>query len=130
MSDLQRFLHRASARPFAYGRHDCCTVAARWVLLRTEIDVLQGHRYKSLADGRRQLEAAGLKSHVELFEMALPGKTTLSLVAGDIAVLPGRSRIAALGIVQRGGERIWCFGPEGAGSVPLDAAKRGFGVAP
>ena len=127
MTDLQRYLDHASAKPFKYGRHDCCTVAARWVLLATERDVLRGHRYTSLADGRRQMKEAGVKNHVDIFALSLPKKPRLMLVAGDIAVMPG-DRMAALGIVQPGGERVWCFGPDGVGTAPLTAAKYGFGV--
>ena len=128
MADLRAYLADASSRPFCYGAHDCCTVAAGWVQAATGRDVLRGHSYANLRDGLRQLAAHGLSGHVDIFARVLPQIATLRLVAGDIAVLDGFD-LPALGIVQPGGESVWCFGPDGAGTVPLTAAKYGFRAA-
>lgn len=124
---LQDFLNRASQEPFSYGRHDCCTVAAEWVMIARGVDILQGQTYENLRVAKQLLRDAGYRSHVDAFAEMLPRKSTLSLVEGDVAVMSGR-KLPALGIVMRGGERVWCFGPDGAGSVLLTHAKYGFGV--
>lgn len=126
---LQAFLDAASSKPFRRGHHDCVRIAARWVLLQTDRDVLEGHTYSSLAEGKRKLREAGLRSHIDIFARALPRKSTLALSPGDIAVVPDR-RAPTVGIVMPGGERIWCFGKSGAVSVPLSAARGGFAVVP
>lgn len=129
MKNLRAYLTEVAASPFRYGRHDCCTVAAIWVQAQTGKDVLRGNSYKSLKDGMRQLEAHGFKTHVDAYGATLERVNALSLVAGDVAVLPGADGMPALGIVLPGGEAIWCFGPGGAGTVPLTTAQYGFRTA-
>lgn len=125
--NLRQYLTDASARPFRYGRHDCCTVAAGWVLTVNGRDMLEGHRYGSLREGVSLLEANGLTSHADVFARHLPRSARLNLRAGDIAVIDGTDR-EALGIVMPGGERVFCFEHGGAASIALTACKYGFEV--
>jgi hypothetical protein len=111
-----------------YGRHDCCTVARGWALAVTGIDVFGGDSYANLKDGMEKLAALGHEDHTGLFAAVFRRVPKLRLREGDIAVLPGGDGTAALGIVQSGGETIWCFGPGGAWVCPLTAAEYGFEV--
>ncbi|SDW78472.1 DUF6950 family protein [Roseicitreum antarcticum] len=124
---LTDYIKTASARPFRYGRHDCCTVAAGWVLLATGRDVLEGHRYTTLREGVALLAAHGMRSHADVFARVLPRAARLLLRAGDIAVIEGQER-DALGIVLPGGERVFCFRRGGVATIPITACKHGYEV--
>lgn len=50
-----------NATPFAWGTHDCCTLAADCVLAMTGVDQMAGYRggYKTAAGATRKLAKAG-----------------------------------------------------------------------
>lgn len=121
------YINATSARPFRYGRNDCCTMAAGWVHVVTGKDVLEGHRYSSLREGRALLDSHGMASHADVFARHLPRAPVLALMAGDVAVIAGDSA-DALGIVMPGGERVFCFERGGTATVALTACKYGFKV--
>ena len=127
-SMLRDYLATVSRQPFQWGKHDCCTVAAEWVLQVTGQHVLPGYRYKTLKGGLSLVRRRGFAGYVEVFAASLLDCPVLMLRPGDLAVMEGDS-YPAMGIVMPGGERVWCFGPDGCGSVPLTEARRGFRVA-
>lgn len=57
---LDGYLRQRAARPFAWGRQDCCTYAADWVLLATGKDPMAGLRGLDTAvAARRTLQELG-----------------------------------------------------------------------
>lgn len=113
MTDLRSFLHAAEARSFRYGRHDCCTVAAAWIMLCGGPDVLHGRRYTSLRDGLERAAAEGHDDHLPWLEEACARIPVLMARAGDLVVYL-QARLPAVGIVRPGGEDALYIGPSGA----------------
>lgn len=124
---LIRFLALAAAKPFAPGRHDCALFAAGAVTAMTGADPARGWRgYRSLAAGRRKLEAAGYADQVALAAAICPEIAPAFAGVGDLAVLPADEVGAALGVVQ--GPGIYCLRPSGLAVVSRLHAQRAFRV--
>jgi hypothetical protein len=89
MTDLASYLHAASGRAFRYGRHDCVTFGAGWVLARTGRDLLAGLDYGSLREGRAILAAAGHEGLADAAGALLPEIQRLRAQPGDLALVRG-----------------------------------------
>jgi hypothetical protein len=58
---LDEYLREAQRMPFAWGRQDCCTLAADWVRLIRGVDPMAAWRgqYRTAAGAVRAIEAGG-----------------------------------------------------------------------
>jgi hypothetical protein len=121
MTDLRAYLDTASQQPFRYGRHDCCTFAARWIVLCGGPDLLVGRGYTSLRSGLQRAAQEGYDDHLPVLDMACHRVPVLQARAGDLAVFV-QGRVPAVGIVRPGGEDVLSLSASGAGIAPLVAA--------
>ena len=120
---LTDFLREHHARPFAPGRWDCAIWAAGAVEAMTGEDHLRGFRgYRTIAEGKRKLQAKGFDDHVAYVASLLPEVPPAFAQPGDVAVLAGQS----LGIVQ--GANVYVFGVNGFGTLPFTVIERAFRV--
>jgi hypothetical protein len=120
---LGEYLRAAGARPFRYGRHDCTTMCAGWVLARTGRDLLDGWAYGSLREGQALLAARGHATQADAAAAVLPEIAPLMARVGDVAEVDG-----ALGIVT--GDTVALLRrPAGLVHRPLTDALRAFRVA-
>jgi hypothetical protein len=103
VTDLAAYLRAAAPRSFRYGRHDCVTFAAGWVLARTGRDLLAGLDYANLRDGRALLSAAGHGGLADAAGAVLPEIQRLRAQPGDLALVR-----CGFGIVT--GSTIACLG--------------------
>lgn len=124
-AQLDAYVERARALPFAWGRHDCVTLTAGWFKLMTGRDVHAPFRglYDTeaaalklmAANGVRTMEAAGD------FLFGDPVPSVLRLGRGDIAFAEG-----ALGL-SLGGSGVF-LGPFGLVFVRRDKFVTGWAV--
>ena len=120
---LTAFLRDNHARPFAPGRWDCAIWTAGAVEAMTGEDHLRGFRgYRSIAEGKRRLQARGFADHVAYVASLLPEVPPAFAQPGDVAVLAGQS----LGIVQ--GAQVYVLGINGFGTLPFTVIERAFRV--
>ena len=120
---LTAFLRDNHARPVAPGRWDCAIWAAGAVEAMTGEDHLRGFRgYRSIAEGKRRLQARGFADHVAYVAAHMPEVPPAFAQPGDVAVLAGQS----LGIVQ--GAQVYVFGVNGFGTLPVTVIERAFRV--
>ena len=87
---LAAYLQRQASTPFSRPDHDCCFMAANWVLAATGVDPaadLRG-RYTDARGAARLLRRWGGMDCMWRVHMALAGfNTTLSPVCGDVGVV-------------------------------------------
>jgi len=120
--DLGVYLQGASGRSFRYGRHDCVTFAAGWVLARTGRDLIAGLDYGNLREGRAILAAMGHDGLADAARAVLPEIQRLRARPGDLALVRG-----GFGIVT--GPTIACLGRRrGLAHWPLSEADAVFRV--
>ena len=120
---LTDFLRDNHARPFAPGRWDCAIWTAGAVAAMTGEDFLRGFRgYRSIAEGKRRLQARGFEDHVAYVASLLPEVPPAFAQPGDVAVIDDQS----LGIVQ--GAQVYVFGVNGFGMAPFTVIERAFRV--
>jgi len=123
---LTDYLRAHHARPFAWGRWDCALFVAGGVRAMTGRDPMRGLRgYRTLREGLRKAQAAGLEDHVAAVADRFPEIHPAFAGPGDIAVVPGEPGLA-LGIVQ--GAQIYVVGERGLGLMLLTEARRAFRV--
>lgn len=120
MTDLRRYLRDAESRPFRYGRHDCFTVPAGWIIACGGPDVSAGRKYTSLRGGLRIAAADGYANHLPYFEAVCDRIERLRARAGDLAVLLD-GLMPTIGIVRPGGEDVFFMDRRGAVRAPLTA---------
>jgi hypothetical protein len=136
---LQAYLAEVTARPFAYGSHDCALFAAGAVQAMTGEDLARDYRgdYQSLKGGLKLLVKAGHADHVAVLRARFEEIAPAFAAVGDIAVIgpeaapsaePSRNTLgtAALGIFA--GEHIAVLREDGLGFTPRTAAKLAFRV--
>lgn len=120
---LVAFLRENHDRPFQPGVWDCAIWAAGAVEAMTGEDLLRGFRgYRSIAEGKRKLQAKGYEDHVAFVAAHLSEVPPSFAQPGDVALLEGQS----LGIVQ--GAQVYCFGINGFGMASLTDIERAFRV--
>lgn len=124
---LVALVEQREARPFEYGRHDCCLWAAAAVRAQTGVDVARGLRgYRSARGAARTLISAGFDG-IEDAAAALLGPRIAPLLArrGDIV-----SDGEALGVMWAGCALFVGEGPGVAGlvRVPLRQLKAAWRV--
>lgn len=119
MTDLRAYLDDMASQPFRYGRHDCFTAAARWIVLCGGRDVSRS--YASLREGLALAAAEGHGNHLPWLEEACDRIPVLMARAGDLAVFLDES-LPAVGIVRPGGEDVMSLGRSGPGIAALTAA--------
>lgn len=112
--------------PFADGRNDCATFAAGAVEAMTGRDPMHAWRgYDLIADGLRDLRAAGFKDHIafaaSLFNEIHPAHAHV----GDLAVIRGDEGLA---LAVFAGEFVLHPGPRGLLRFPRLSARRAFRV--
>lgn len=122
---LTVYLAAASARPFAYGQHDCALFVAGAVNAMTGVDLADRYRglYTSLKGGLKLLQAetrlgpetAPLDLLRRNFRPVHPAFANV----GDIAVI-GEVGIPALGLFA--GEHLIVLRETGLGHMPREAA--------
>jgi hypothetical protein len=118
---LTDFLRDNHARPFQPGRWDCAIWAAGAVEAMTGEDFLRGFRgYRTIAEGKRKLQAKGFADHVAYVAAFLPEVPPAFAQPGDVAVIGDQS----LGIVQ--GAQVYVFGVNGFGMAPFTVIGRAF----
>ena len=120
---LTNFLRENHQRPFEAGRWDCAIWAAGAVEAMTGEDLMRGFRgYRTIAEGKRKLQAKGFEDHVAYVAAHLPEVPPAFAQPGDVAVIEGQS----LGIVQ--GANVYFFGVNGFGVLPFTVIERAFRV--
>lgn len=119
MTDLRKYLDHMEAQPFRYGRHDCFTMAARWILLCGGRDVMR--QYASLREGLELAAQDGHGNHLPWLEEACERVSVLQARAGDLAVFLQNS-LPAVGIVRPGGEDVLNLSRQGVAIAPLTVA--------
>lgn len=120
---LTNFLRENHQRPFEPGVWDCAIWAAGAVEAMTGEDHLRGFRgYRTIAEGKRKLQAKGFDDHVAYVASLLPEVPAAFAQAGDLAVIEGQS----LCIVQ--GHLVYMFGVNGFGVRPFTVIERAFRV--
>lgn len=120
---LTDFLRENHRRPFQPGIWDCAIWAAGAVEAMTGEDHLRGFRgYRTIAEGKRKLQARGFEDHVAYVASLLPEVQPSFAQPGDVAVIEGQS----LGIVQ--GANVYFFGVNGFGTRPFTVIERAFRV--
>lgn len=118
---LVAFLRDNHQRPFQPGVWDCAIWAAGAVQAMTGEDHLRGFRgYRTIAEGKRRLQARGFDDHVAYVAAWMPEINPAFAQPGDVAVIEDQS----LGIVQ--GERVYLFGVNGFGTLPFTVISRAF----
>jgi hypothetical protein len=125
---LEDYLARVAGQPFRPGRHDCALFVAGAVEAMTGEDPAAAWRgaYRSLDAGQDALQAAGFADHVALVAAACEEVPPALAAVGDIAVLPGAGKGAALGLVQ--GAAVYVLHPGGLGLVNRLHVERAFRV--
>ena len=87
---LTRFLNRAAATPFAWGRHDCLLWLADWIAERRGLDPaseLRGRYSTMLQAARIVREAGGVERLVDITTRAMGLSRATPGARGDIAVI-------------------------------------------
>lgn len=124
---LHAHLVAASARPFAWGSHDCCRFADGAIEAvtgaRMFADIVS--RYKTERGAMRRLRSFGFATVVEALASRLaPARWP---TRGDIAVIGDPAEpLPALGVAA--GREIAALGPTGLAVLPLDRAQLIFRV--
>lgn len=121
---LNAYIEAAKSKPFQPGRHDCALFAAAWVKMLTGRDLATEFRgqYRTLKDGKAQLQAHGYRDHIALAAATFGEVPLSSAVTGDLAVIGDD----ALGIVS--GENVFALRPHGVAVCQLTDATRIFRV--
>ncbi len=124
---LVAYLAGVTARPFAYGTHDCALFAAGAVEAMTGHDLAAHYRglYGSLKEGLKLLGRERLTDHVALLRYLFEEIPAAFATVGDIAVI-GEVGTPALGIFE--GEQIIVLRETGLGLMPRAAATLAFRV--
>lgn len=115
-----------AARPFAWGRWDCCLWGADAVRAVTGVDLAAAWRetYATRQDAVRLLrELGGLRGLAALAGPSIePGRA----IDGDVGLVHDGQRGM---LAVHGGQHWLVVGARGLGAVPLAAAQRAWGVA-
>jgi hypothetical protein len=113
---LAAMVEAARDVPFAWGSHDCCTWAARWVEAERGVSILapfvyaRGEWASALEAARIMQDAGGLGAIVtaelgvampaaramrgDVVRVEIEGRESLAVVVGDMAAAPGLEGIA------------------------------------
>lgn len=105
----------AREKPFAWGRHDCCTFAADCIEAMTGVDLAEGFRgtYGSARAGLERLERmGGLEGLADRF---LPRLERLWCSRGDVVLVPHGLRAFLAVVIDH---RAAAPGPRGLVFVP------------
>jgi hypothetical protein len=110
--------------PFRPGRLDCALFCAGAIEAMAGVDLARGLRgYRTLAEGRRRLAAAGYPGVGELVGAHLPAIPPALAGVGDVVELrEGEELVTA--IVQ--GPLLWAVTADGLGLLPRDRALRAW----
>lgn len=128
LAELHDYLAGMRTRGFEPGTHDCALFVAGWArkLGWPDLGREWRGRYRTTAEGRRQLRDAGIANISDLAAQhfqEVPG--WFAATAGDIAIVHDDNAQEAFGIV--GGAHIHVLAYVGGlNAVPLDQAIRVF----
>lgn len=132
MQLLDTFIAAHHFTPFAWGRHDCCTFAADWVLVRTGRDPMAALRglFSPLAAMRALRRLGGF---VAAADALLGNRLAAPALArpGDVCLVssgrrPGRASGHAFGVCL--GSRIAAPGPSQLVLLPITSAEASWRV--
>ncbi|EIP96880.1 hypothetical protein OpiT1DRAFT_01307 [Opitutaceae bacterium TAV1] len=126
---LHEYLAEASRLSFAWGRHDCVHLAARWLERIGYAEPLAGlPSWKSELSAWRAMRARGGFEQAVADHVARLGCSAVPPLAGqrgDIALVAiPQGRKQALGIID--GVGVACAAPVGLGRVPVTAILRAW----
>ena len=127
---LAETIEAARDRPFAWGRHDCCT----WALECAE--ALTGERrwptetmrYKTRAGAMKALAGHGFAGVPEALDATMGARRPVSMARRGDVVLVEIDGVTGCGVVDTSGEMVACAGPAGLARVPLSSATLAWGV--
>lgn len=120
--NIHSYIMAARGRRLRYGSHDCVTFAGRWAEAKSGLSLIP--RYSSLSEGR---DVLGHQSPVDVLAQHFEQVSVLMAQVGDVAVLPSRTDLPALGIIC--GHRIACFVGREIGYVALTDAQTVYRIA-
>lgn len=127
-AQLGQYLAEVARRTFRPGAHDCALFAAGAVEAMTGFDAAAEWRgtYRTLAAGRRALQAAGFEDHLALVATFCPEVSPAMASVGDLVAVPADDGEVALGVVQ--GAAIYCLTPGGMALVSRLHVQKAFKV--
>ena len=131
---LEAAIKAAAARPFAWGRHDCCTFAAGCVVAMTDgPDPMEKYRggYDDEKGATRILRRCGLAGRGDSVLDALGVEVAPGLAQRGAVVLVEGAGGAGLGVVDLTGRRVVLLegeGHTGIWRVPLSMVTRAWRV--
>jgi len=127
---LADYVERASAQPWAWGRHDCCTFAGDWVRAAKGRDPMARWRgnYATEAEAEALIQAAG--GLVALWDVGCRDagmRVATDPVQGDVGVIAvvGRDGPADVGAIHVG-PRWALLTPAGVGVLHPVKVKRAW----
>lgn len=123
---LDAFVAQRTAMPFAWGKNDCCTLAADWVQIARGTDPMADLRgLNSAIAAARALDAAGgiLQAVQKRMGPPLPG--TFAQV-GDVALVGHQNDATSMGVCV--GAYIAAPGVQGLLMVPISRAEAAWRV--
>lgn len=125
---LVAFVARERQTPFAWGEHDCATLALGVVTALTGVDLARGvPRWFSPASALRSLRHAGAKSAAEFFAARLPEIPVAEAHRGDLVLpAPPLDRLACPAILV--GAAAMSRNEAGWVVMPRELAARAFRV--
>jgi hypothetical protein len=123
-------LEAARERPFAWGRHDCCT----WALECAQ--AVTGERrwppekmlYKTRAGAMKALAGHGFAGIPDALDATMGARRPVSMARRGDVVLVEVDGVTGCGVVDTTGEMVACAGLAGIVSVPLASATLCWGV--
>lgn len=135
---LDQHIQAAGRRPFAWGRHDCCTFACDGALAITGADPMGSLRgaYRDAASASRALirfagggldEAAIRLGQVAGYQAVFP----LNAQRGDIVlaeVMTDRGAAPALGLIGLDGQSALFAAANGLARLPINACRLAWRV--
>jgi hypothetical protein len=112
-------VEEARSKPFAWGRHDCCTFAADCVLAMTGADLMEPFRgrYTSARGAVKVVAKAGHAALADAWCAALPEIAPGMARRGDVVLF---AAVEGLAVGVATGTQAVAAGPDGVTLVPME----------
>jgi len=125
---LETYLDEVARRPFAYGTHDCATMAADAVIAILDVDIGEGLRgtYSDSEGGFAAIKAAGYDDHAAYFAAHFDDVSPSMARVGDLATVETQYGVS-LAIVGSPTALLGA-GIRGISAYPRSSAIRAFRV--
>ncbi|MCE9679622.1 hypothetical protein LZP69_10665 [Shewanella sp. AS1] len=126
--NLADFVNQQRHRPFVWGEHDCCLMAADWLKANGRGDLAAEFRgkYTTAFGAIRAYRREGYFSIADLLAAKLGEPTSTLLLRRGAVVLLDTPTGDVVGLYQ--GSDCFALGPDGLVSYPKTQIKQGWNV--